>query len=207
MSEKLYLYPVVIRVWHLMNALLILCMIITGISLQYSDPNFPLISFGVAVEIHNMAGILLSISYLIFIIGNIVSGNLKHYKINYQGLIARNITQFKYYTFGLFKGEKAPFPVTAENKFNPLQFTAYLSIMFFFVPLVIITGLGLLFPGIVPTTFLGIGGIFLTAILHVIAGFFISIFLFIHVYFCTIGSTPTSNFKSIITGYHDSEGH
>lgn len=207
MSEKLYLYPVVIRVWHLINALLILCMIITGISLQYSDPNVPLINFAIAVEIHNLAGIFLSISYLIFILGNIVSGNMKHYKVKFKGLLARNITQFKYYTVGLFKGEKAPFPVTSENKFNPLQFTAYVSIMFFFVPLVIITGLGLLFPSLVPSTFLGIGGIFLTAILHVIAGFFISIFLFIHVYFCTIGSSPTSNFKSIITGYHDSEGH
>jgi thiosulfate reductase cytochrome b subunit len=207
MSGKIYLYPAVIRVWHLMNAVLIICMIITGISLQYSDPNIPFINFAVAVEVHNTAGILLSISYLIFIIGNIVSGNIRHYRLQFKGLINRNITQFKYYTLGLFKGEQPPFPVSVTNKFNPLQYTAYFAIMFVFVPLVIITGLGLLFPGVVPTRFLGIGGIFLTAIIHVIAGFFISIFLFVHLYFCTIGSSPLSNFKSIITGYHDTEGH
>jgi thiosulfate reductase cytochrome b subunit len=26
----------------------------------------------------------------------------------------------------------------------------------------------------------------------------------VHVYFCTIGKNPTSNFKSMINGYHES---
>lgn len=203
----MYLYPVVIRFWHLMNAILILCMIATGISLQYSDANFPIINFALAVQIHNAAGILLSINYLIFIAGNIISGNIRYYKLQTKGLLNRLTKQFFYYTLGMFKGEKAPFPVTSESKFNPLQYTAYMVTMFILLPIVIISGLGLLFPAMVPTRILGIGGIFLTAVVHVIMGFFISIFLFIHIYFCTIGASPLSNFKSIITGYHNTESH
>jgi thiosulfate reductase cytochrome b subunit len=36
-------------------------------------------------------------------------------------------------------------------------------------------------------------------------GFFLSIFMIIHVYTCTLGSKPTSLFRGIITGYHSEE--
>ncbi|MCX6259522.1 MAG: cytochrome b/b6 domain-containing protein, partial [Bacteroidia bacterium] len=33
----MYLYPAWIRLWHLFNALLIIVLIVTGISMQYTD--------------------------------------------------------------------------------------------------------------------------------------------------------------------------
>lgn len=204
MSERIYLYPVVIRVWHLINALLIIMLIFTGISLQYSDPAYPFMRFDLAVSIHNICGIVLSINYLIFFFGNRVSGNNKPYHIKLRGFINRLWLQFHYYTRGLFKGASAPFPVTSkENKFNPLQQFTYFSVMYLVIPIIIVTGWGLLFPFIIPTNVLEVGGIFLTDLMHVIGGFIVSIFLFIHVYFCTIGKNPLKNFKSIITGWHE----
>ena len=48
MENKLYLYPGLIRIWHLLNALLIITLIISGLSMQYSDPlkpfNYPKVS-------------------------------------------------------------------------------------------------------------------------------------------------------------------
>lgn len=204
MTQKLYLYPIWLRIWHAINALMFLTLILTGISLQFSNPEAPLIRFDFAVTYHNIAGVILSINYLIFLLGNLTTGNGKFYKIRLKGLVDQLIKQIKYYMFGTFKGEHTPFPVNKERKFNPLQKVTYIGTMYMLIPIMIITGLALLFPEFIIENVLNLSGIYLTALLHGIVGFLLLMFLAIHVYFSTMGSTPTSNFKSMIDGYHES---
>src|SRR5512138_3261035 len=136
MSEhKLYLYPVWIRTWHLLNALMCLTLIITGLSMQFSGPRVSLVRFDTAVAVHDIAGIILTISYVLFFTGNLFSYNGKHYQMEFRGLFLRLKKQFMYYTFGIFRGEKPPFPITVENKFNPLQQFSYVFVMYLFIPL------------------------------------------------------------------------
>lgn len=205
MSEKLYLYPQWIRVWHGLNAILCLTLILTGLSMQYSNPDtIFIIRFDIAVNLHNISGVMLSLSYFLFIIGNMIRPNGKHYKIIIKGFLNDLFKQFIYYAFGLFKGEKAPFPITKESKFNPLQKFTYIILMYFLVPLVIISGWVLIFPDFIQNNVFGKDSIHLFDLFHLITGFVISIFMIIHVYFCTLGKTALSNFKSIINGYHES---
>jgi thiosulfate reductase cytochrome b subunit len=75
--------------------------------------------------------------------------------------------------------------------------------MYLVVPIVIITGFALLFPEIILEKVYTLSGVFLTAVTHSAAGFFISIFLVIHIYVASIGKSPAENFKSIITGWHN----
>lgn len=203
MSEKLYLYPVWLRIWHLVNAIMIIVLILTGISMQYSNPERPFIRFDLAVTWHNVAGIILTFNYIMFFVGNIITENGRFYHIRLRGFIYRLTAQFKYYVLGVFKGEHAPFPTNKNRKFNPLQKLSYVVIMYLFLPLIFITGWALLFPETIWLNVFGLSGILLTSLLHIVAGFFISIFLFVHVYFSTFGKTATSNFKSIINGYQE----
>jgi len=202
-QEKLYLYPIWLRFWHLLNAILCLLLVITGVSMQFSAPAVALVRFDTAVAIHNISGIILSASYLIFFCGNLFTYNGKHYQLEYKGLIGRLKFQFRYYTLGIFRQELPPYPVTRENKFNPLQQFSYLVIMYIFIPVVFVTGWVLLYPETIPTTILGTSGLHLTDLFHIISGFIISVFLVIHIYFCTIGKKPVSNFRSILNGYHE----
>jgi thiosulfate reductase cytochrome b subunit len=203
-EEKIYLYPTYIRVWHLCNAFFCLGLIVTGISMQFSNPKFPLIRFDVAVSIHNIFGILLTVSYFIFFIGNLFSGNGRFYRMGMRGLYGRLKSQFNYYTRGIFRKENPPFPVTKENKFNPLQQFTYVMAMYILVPVVFTTGWFMMYPDVfLPTRIIGFSGLHLTDLLHIIVGFIITIFMFIHIYFCTIGKTPVSNFRSMINGYHE----
>lgn len=206
MNKGLYLYPVIIRIWHFLNAIFIIALIISGVSMQYSDPAQPFLRFDIAVTMHNISGMLLTMNYLLFIIGNTISGNAKQYRIKLEGLMDRLNKQFRYYTFAIFKGEEAPFPVTKKSKFNPIQQVTYFLMMFIFMPVLFISGLSLLYSGTIIRQLFGVKAFFYTDILHMIIGFFLSIFLIIHLYFCTIGAKPFNNFKSIITGYHES-GH
>lgn len=206
MSEhKLYLYPVWLRIWHGINALCIILLIFTGISMQYGSLQYPLVPFRSAVMLHNIAGTILAINYLGFLIGNLISGNGRNYFLRIRGCGERLSKQAMYYMFGYFKGEPKPFPINETRKFNPLQRLSYSAAMYLLVPAIIITGIGLLYPEVIFTRIFNMGGVQLTAILHSIIGFFISIFLFIHLYVVTIGKHPLRNFKSIATGYHESD--
>jgi thiosulfate reductase cytochrome b subunit len=201
--ERLYLYPVWIRIWHMTNALLCLILIITGLSIQFSNPG-TMVKFNAAVSVHNIAGIILSVSYVVFFLGNLFTPNGAYYVIPVRGFLDRLIKQFRYYTIGLFKKEDAPFPVNEESKFNPLQQVTYVVLMYAIVPFLIISGWGLLYPEMTLYSVFGISGLDLTDLLHITAGFAVSIIMCVHIYFCTIGKNPTSNFKSMINGYHES---
>ena len=200
MAQFIYFYPKWLRAWHQVNALMFLMLIITGLSMQYGMFQ---IRFDYAVSIHNICGIILAVSYLVFCLGNLLSGNYKHYLLKFNGFLRDLKMQFKYYCFGVFKGNIPPFSINKERKFNPLQKLSYVLVMFVFVPIIILTGLSLLFPQFIVEKIFGIPGIVITDILHIITGFLCSMFMIIHIYFCTFGRKPTDSFKSIINGYHE----
>ncbi len=202
-NDKIYLYPIWIRIWHWLNAVLFITLMITGISMQYSNPENPLlVSFELSVQTHNLCGILISINYLLFFIGNLFTSNGKQYKMKTKGLFNRLYEQSIFYLFGMFKKQDAPYPISVENKFNPLQRFIYATAMYVGFPIIIVSGLALFFPEIIIPQIFGISGILVTALLHAVIGFILSLFLFIHLYVCTIGSSISSNFKSMITGWH-----
>lgn len=108
----------------------------------------------------------------------------------------------KYYAWGMFQGMEKPYPLSEKRKFNPLQKYAYVGTMYIVVPIVIITGFSLLFPELIIESVYNVSGILLTAVLHSVTGFFVFMFLIIHLYVASIGKNPAENFKSIIDGWH-----
>ncbi len=199
-DNKIYFYPLWLRIWHGFNALGIICLIVTGISMQSIESSF--LNFKTAVKIHNMAGILVAASYLVFFLGNFITKNSRFYIIKPSGFLKRPMKQGYYYAWGMFHGMKSPYPLSEKRKFNPLQKYFYVIVMYLAVPLVIISGLGLLFPETIIDQIYNFSGVFITAVFHSALGFFISIFLLIHLYVSTIGKHPLGNFKSIVTGWH-----
>ena len=202
-QKRLYLYPLWLRIWHHVNAVLMIFLITTGISMQYSDPDYPLIRFDIAVTVHNWAGILLTISYFFFLFGVIFTAIGRYYVIRTEGFVISFVKQMRYYLFGVFQGQKNPFNVSEEKKFNPVQLITYNIIMHAITPITFITGWALIFPETIVLNVWGYSGIMLTSLAHSIAGFFISIFLIIHLYVITIGPSTRANFKTIIYGYHE----
>lgn len=202
MSEKVYFYPAWLRIWHGFNALGIITLIITGLSMQSSVEASQVIGFNLIVSLHNIAGIVVTLSYLLYFTGNIVTPNGKFYRLKRQGFFKRPVRQAMYYAWGMFHGQKSPYPLSERRKFNPLQKYFYILVMYFSVPVVIVTGLGLLFPEVIIDKIYMFSGVLVTAVLHSAMGFLISIFLIIHLYVASIGKSPLQNFKSIVTGWH-----
>lgn len=205
----MYLYPKWIRAWHIINALMFIILIVTGISMQYTDKENSayIVGFAKAVKWHNFAALVLTAGYVVFIIGNAFTDNKKYYRIRRENFWSELMTQLRYYSLGMFRGEKHPFPVTMERKFNPLQKFTYVLAMYLGMPLLIITGIVLLFPEIVLNNVFGMSGLLINDVLHITTGFLLSIFMLIHIYTCTLGAKPTSLFWGMISGYHESDDH
>jgi thiosulfate reductase cytochrome b subunit len=200
----MYLYPKWIRIWHLINAAMFIILIITGISMHYTDKENAASVFESAKDVrwHNFAAVILILNYIWYVLGNLLTVNGKYYRIERKVFFSNLNKQFKFYALGMFKGEKHPFPVTEEQKFNPLQKFTYVLTMYVAFPLLILSGICLMLPGIDIGSFPGTRGFHL---IHIIMGFMLSIFLIIHIYTCTLGDKPTSLFRGIISGYHVSE--
>ena len=202
-TKRIYLYPVWIRLWHVINALMFLLLILTGLSLHYATVENSFIPFDVSVTIHNVCAIILTINYGVFIIGNMFSGNGNYYRKWRKNLWPKLWKQFLFYAIGIFKGEPHPFPITKKQKFNPLQKVSYVFAMYFGMPLLIVSGIALMFPEKISNTIFKISGLLFYDVLHIIVGFILSIFLLIHLYTCTLGDKPGTLFKSMINGYHE----
>ena len=202
-TVKIYLYPVWIRIWHVINALMFLVLIITGISLHFSGEGKALVDFQLAVGLHNVAAIIVTFNYGIFVIGNMVTKNGTYYRKWRRNLAANLWKQFVFYAVGIFKKEPHPFPVSEKQKFNPLQKFAYVIAMYFGMPLLILSGIALMFPGIIAYNVFNVSGLIFYDVLHIIVGFILSLFLLVHIYTCTLGDKPGTLFKSMINGYHE----
>jgi thiosulfate reductase cytochrome b subunit len=202
-NNREYYYPLWLRMWHWFNALLFLSLIFSGINLQYVNTKSPIINFQNAVLIHNISGITLTANYLFFFILNIASGNYNQYIPKLKGILNRLLLQLKFYISGIFKNESHPFETSKGQKFNPLQQITYLKIMYIVLPLILISGWALLFPEFIINQIWGISGLTLTAIFHTSIGFLLSIFMIGHIYLATTGTSILSNFRAMITGWHE----
>lgn len=201
--EKVYLYPIWVRIWHMINVILCLILIISGLSMQYSSPHYSIMEFNLAVTMHNVSGIILSVSYLLFVFGNIFSSNGKCYKMKIKGGFKRLSKQFRFYTIGIFKGKNPPYEINSKRKFNPMQKLSYILIMYLIMPFLFLTGWALIFPDLIfINRIFGTSGIHFTDLVHIIAGFILSVFMVIHIYFCTISKVTGASFRAMITGWH-----
>lgn len=203
MSGRIYLLPLWIRVWHWTNALLIITLTITGVSLHFSDPALPLVEFSLAARAHNAAGVALVAAYAFFVVANIVSGNWWQYVPKPPGIFERCWKQTVWYCWGIFRGEPHPYPTTKEVNFNALQSVIYWFIMYLVLPVVLVTGLIFLYPQLAPDRVFGLDGLLPVAVLHYLSGAAIVMFMIAHIYLGTTGNTVTSMFKTMVTGWHE----
>ncbi|MDH4233368.1 MAG: cytochrome b/b6 domain-containing protein [Nitrospirota bacterium] len=206
--KRIFLHPLPIRIWHWINAASFLVLIVTGLQIRYRE-FLGLMKFKTAVDIHNMFGFILIFNFFIWLAYYILSGKIKIYipPLNIKKFITGCVKQARYYGYGLFMGEENPHHSTADNKFNPMQQMAYLSIMLLLIPLQLVTGL-LLWDVKAFARYIDIfGGIKIVDTIHVFLFLFFTSFLFVHIYLATLGHTVLAHIKAMFTGYEEIEEH
>ena len=200
--NKVYLHSLTNRVWHWINALIVLILLITGIQLR--GPEIEILpKFSMVVWIHKYVGFAMAASFLYWLVYEIITGNFRrHYLLRPADarLMGR---QMFYYGIGIFQGKENPSIPTPDGKFNPLQKIAYGSIMLIFTPIIVVTGI--LFSDIfffrraIDLMY----GIRVLDGLHVIAAYIFLLYFVVHVYMSTLGQNIFSHTKAMIVGYEE----
>lgn len=207
MKKRIFLNPLPVRIWHWINAVGFIVLIVTGIQIRYSEL-VNLMSLELAVDIHNWTGFILIGNYFIWFAYYFLTLNIKVYipPFHHPVELAKGvIRQARYYCYGLFIGEQNPHHSTLQHKFNPMQQQAYFAIMFLLIPLAIVTGLFLWDVTYFSKWIDFFGGIRIITTMHVLLFLFFTTFLIVHIYLASLGQTVTTHFKAMITGYEELE--
>jgi thiosulfate reductase cytochrome b subunit len=200
--KKIYLHRLPLRIWHWVNAILVIALIVTGVQLRI--PGIAgLRPHSIPLLVHKYLGWAMVASFVFWLVYSLISGNLRrHYAVRRRDFRG-TFRQAKFYLWSIFRGEENPFRPSPDEKFNPLQKLAYGTIMGIFAPALVITGvlLGdiLFFREYI--LLWNIAGA-LDAI-HVICAYAFVLYLIVHVYMATLGRTVSAHIKAMIVGYEE----
>lgn len=206
-TTKIYLTPTPVRIWHWLNALGIITLCASGAQIRFPEQVHLFGSFKSAVALHNTAGIVVAISFVLWL-GYyllVACSLVKLYVPNQEDLQHGILRQAWFYFFNFFRGKPNPHHTTPESKFNPMQKAAYLVIMMILVPLVIVSGFLIMNIGPMREILLLAGGLKLMVGLHFLLACSLCAFIFTHVYLATLGHTPFAHFVPMWTGWEEVE--
>lgn len=201
---RLYIHPLPVRIWHWINALGFITLILTGIHIRYAEA-IQLVSFATAVRIHNTTGFVLMCNYLVWLSFYLFTDRITvyHPELNPKKYYQAAWRQALYYGYGIFKGQPNPHHVSAYHKFNALQAITYQIVMMLLVPLQFYTGFLLWdierFDGSIAL----LGGVRVVATIHVALFIFFVAYVCGHAYLATLGHTAGAHLKAMVTGYED----
>jgi thiosulfate reductase cytochrome b subunit len=198
--KKVYLYSTYERFWHWTQAGLIILLALTGFEIHGT---YKLLGYEWAYNIHiNSAWALIGLTVLTWFWA-FISGEWRQFN-PFKLTIGGIKRQIQYYTKGIFKNEEHPTHKTRYTKFNPLQRLTYFSIVVFFIPLIIITGLmQIYYYSSLNDVFVHIAPFSLIVYTHVFLAYFFVAFIIGHIYLTTTGYKPLSSIKAMLSGWEE----
>jgi len=203
-TERVYMYGAYERLWHWMQTVAIVILLLTGLVIHRPD-SFSFMDFRNTVLIHNILAGLLAANAGLALFYHLASGEIRQFIPRPKGFFDRTFTQAEYYLRGIFKGEEHPFEKTPEKKLNPLQQVTYFILLNVLLPLQGITGIMMWGVQRWPSLAGALGGLPVLAPLHTIIAWLFASFIVLHVYLTTTGYTAVSSIEAMITGWEDVE--
>jgi thiosulfate reductase cytochrome b subunit len=189
---KIYLYTRYERLWHWLQGLMIIILIVTGLEIHGT---YKLLSFQTAVNVHNFVGLTWLILFAFFVFWLFTTGEWKQYIPTSKKLFSVVL----FYAWGIFQGKPHPIQKSKGAKHNPLQRLAYLGISAMLLPVQMATGLLYYLyndiPQVLPLSTL--------AVVHTLVALFLLNFLVIHLYMTTTGHSLFSHIAGMITGWEE----
>jgi formate dehydrogenase gamma subunit len=201
MGERIYLHPLLERIWHGIHALCILMLIISGAQIHWPEWIHIVGGLQNAKFLHNLFGLLVVGDFFLWLFYNLISLRITHYLPNRRDIPYGIIIQARFYAYGIFKHEPHPYSPSLDEKFNPLQKIAYFQFMFLMMPILLISGVLYTYPTYFSAFIALIGGLKVVAVVHFIMAVIFTAFFIAHVYLATTGHTVLDNFIAMITGY------
>src|ERR1035441_7111094 len=103
---RIYVHPLPVRIWHWINALGFVAMIVTGFQIRYIGL-IDLLSFRTAVVLHDWIGFVLIGNFFIWLLFYLFSDKIRvyHPELSPMKHFRASFRQAMFYGYGIFKGE------------------------------------------------------------------------------------------------------
>ena len=194
---KIELYSKFERFWHWTQGVLVILLGLTGFEIHDS---FKLFGYETSVRLHSAAAWAFLLLIALAMFWMFIS---KQY-LNFIPTSKNIKAQINYYISGIFKGAAHPTKKSKLDKLNPLQRIVYLGLIILVFPVQLISGFLYMYYHY-PNKPFELAGLQTVAVIHVIGAFLLVVFLIVHLYLITTGSTPLTNLKAMITGFEKVE--
>jgi len=199
--RRVKLYPLYERVWHWVQALAVLLLLVTGLEIR---DHIRVFGFETSVRLHNTLGFFLLFNAFLGLFYFLTSGAIRQYVSEPRDFATLAIRQATYYIRGIFRGDPHPVERTAKERMNPLQKTTYIAILNVLLPWQIVSGIAIWGLERWPHLENAFGGLVILMPLHALGSWLFAAFIVAHVYLTTTsGRRPMSGIEAMITGWEE----
>jgi thiosulfate reductase cytochrome b subunit len=200
MNSPSQLYSLHERIWHWLQALAMIFLILTGLAIHYPDRFGILGSMARALQWHSWVAWALILNAFLGIFYHLTAEKYHHFLPRVEDFSSAAFRQARFYLYGIFKGETHPLAMDPRRKLNPLQKITYLFLLNILLPFQMVTGVLLWGADRWPFLLNKAGGLTLLGPAHTLGAYFFLAFLIGHIYLATTGPTPMSLLRAIVTG-------
>lgn len=169
MKIRKYLGPGRLFLWHSIHALSFILLAVTGFGMYFSDLGDYLMDFEARHELHQYTGITTTVAYLLLFIPYHIEVN--HHRVHYWWRLALH-------RLGLFEN----LHLESKLQFKPVTVTKYIIVMFMIFPLLICTGMFMIFPDYLMGNAFSLDLYHIILYLHIACASLILLFFVIHLY-------------------------
>lgn len=176
--------PPLLRCWHAINAVTVVMLGVSGVVLRGLPGDFARLSSAGLLCWHSWLGVFHLCVWCTWLGLKLTGVGRDHgYHPSFGGWVKDSAKQLAYYAWGMFFGHPQP---CGQQIFNPLQWMVYRLIMGILLPLVLLSGCGLLFLHLGIASGLWPWRSFLVNI-HFLGGCLLIGFLSVHLYLAVWG--------------------
>jgi thiosulfate reductase cytochrome b subunit len=200
--RRVQVYSAFERVWHWLQALTIILLLVTGLEIHAPD-SVHLLGFSRATWVHEALALFTIANAFLSLFYHLATGAIRQFFPQPRDFFSLAIAQVAYYTRGIFSGEPHPFEHGPGQKLNVLQQVTYLGVLNLVLPLQIATGI-LMWKAQDWAAFVDrVGGLHVVASVHVLCAWAFGAFVVMHVYLTTTGRTPLAHMRAMVLGWEE----
>ena len=194
------LYSLHERVWHWLQAAVMILLIVTGMAIHYPDRFGVLGSLATAIRVHAWLAAALILNAFLGAFYHLTAEKYHHFLPRMDDFTGAAVRQARFYLYGIFKGERHPLETDPQRKLNPLQKITYLVLLNILLPYQMITGILMWGADRWPQTIDRAGGLWLLGPAHTLGSYLFLAFLIGHIYLATTGPTPLALLREMAGG-------
>jgi thiosulfate reductase cytochrome b subunit len=200
--KRIELYSAFERVWHWLQALTIILLLVTGLEI-HAPSRVHWLGFGRATSLHEALALFTVANAFLALFYHLATGAIRQFFPQPRDFFSLAIAQMGYYLRGIFTGAPHPFVHEPGRKLNVLQQMTYLMVLNVVLPVQVATGVLIWkaqdWAGLVNR----LGGLHGVATVHVLCAWVFAAFIVMHVYLTTTGRTPLAHLRAMVVGWEE----